>query len=451
MSDESSREVLNGVAEATRQGIGHMSSEQLDQGWRRLEQELALEASNRASRVAVARQRPRRWLAGFALAAAGLAIGVVAYRHTQTGPATAPLHYAVEGAVLAPGETVVAPATGPAQLTFSDTSQIRLAPGARLAVLAVDGHGSRIALADGALNVSIKHRPDSSWRFDAGPFSVKVTGTSFHLAFDATLGRFGLQMTSGVVEVRGPGSDRVVTLHAGESLELYAKPAASSSRPSSITVEPVSAKPAPTVSPSTTDVPPSAARPVSPAPPASGHRASASPQARRVAVLARGARHVGAVHSSQWAELIARGEFAKVVEDAEQRGIERLLSSASVQDLTSLADAARYTRRADLARRALLALRTRYPGSDRAKEAAFFLGRLAETPSTSKAALGWYATYLDEASDGPYADQAMGRELVLLAGVDRSRARTMARRYLERFPHGAQSNLAKSLLESVSE
>jgi hypothetical protein len=153
-----------------------------------------------------------------------------------------------------------------------------------------------------------------------------------------------------------------------------------------------------------------------------------------------------------WSKLIARGEFAAVVEDAERRGMEETLASAGAAELTSLADAARYTRRNEVARGALLALRSRYRESDRAKEAAFFLGRLSEaTPSTSAAAFAWYETYLKEAPGGPYADEALGRELVLLARTDRARAREVARRYVERFPNGAQAELAKSLVQSASE
>jgi len=75
-----------------------------------------------------------------------------------------------------------------------------------------------------------RHRRDgqsrrhSSWRFEAGPFSILVKGTAFRLGFDAAKGRLDLHMKTGVVEVRGPRADRVLTLRAGESLELFANP-----------------------------------------------------------------------------------------------------------------------------------------------------------------------------------------------------------------------------------
>jgi hypothetical protein len=150
-----------------------------------------------------------------------------------------------------------------------------------------------------------------------------------------------------------------------------------------------------------------------------------------------------------------------VVKDAERRGLDATLASASAAELTSLADAARYTRHNDLARQALLGLRARFPGTVRASDAAFFLGRLAEQPSSSSpsspssspgsasgAALSWYETYLRESEHGPYAGEALGREIAMFARTDRARAQKAAQIYLERFPHGTQAELAKSLLES---
>lgn len=152
-----------------------------------------------------------------------------------------------------------------------------------------------------------------------------------------------------------------------------------------------------------------------------------------------------------WSSLIAQGDFAGVVKDAERRGLDVTLASASAAELTSLADAARYTRHNDLARQALLGLRGRFPGTARAGDAAFFLGRMAETPASSPgAAVTWYETYLRESARGPYAGEALGREIALLARTDRTRASRAAQLYLERFPHGTQAELAKSLLQSVS-
>ena len=439
LSDGQTQKVVDAVADATRTGLGKMSPTELDSGWKSLERALTDGKFPSVPIVAVA---PRWWLRGFACAAAALALGFATYRLLPERGA-APLHYVLEGTVLGPGETITAGPATPARLVFSDSSQIRVAPAAKLSVLSLDAHGSRIAVADGDLDVQVQHRPDTSWRFEAGPFTVKVRGTAFHLTYSAERGRLALQMVAGVVEVvrpsQGPSSDRVLTLRAGESLELFAGAAPKSSapvleRPTTLEASPLGNLPAETAPPLPA---PTAPRGM---PNQSRHRAHQAEQAS----VARA--------PAGWATLIARGDFAGVVKDAEGRGLDVTLASASAADLTALADAARYTKRSDLARQALLGLRARFSGTARASDAAFFLGRLAETPaSSSGAAVTWYETYLRESAHGPYAGEALGREIALLARTDRARARRSAQLYLERFPHGTQAELARSLLESVPE
>ena len=153
--------------------------------------------------------------------------------------------------------------------------------------------------------------------------------------------------------------------------------------------------------------------------------------------------------SVAWSKLLAKGDFADVIADAERRGIGDTIAQASASDLSALADAARYTKRYDLARQVLLAKRSRFAGTDHARDASFFLGRLAEAaPDRSQSALDWYETYLREAPRGLYASEALGREMALLAPGAPEHARKVAGQYLARFPHGPQSELARSLLET---
>ncbi len=430
MSQGETQIIVDAVAEAARSGMGKVSPAELDHGWERLESALSVD---KYPSVPIVARAPRWWLRGFAVAAAALLLGFATHRWLAAR-SDAPLHYVIEGAAVGPGETIRTTAAASARMLFSDDSRIRIAPATKLSVVALDGHGSRIALADGQLDVQVRHRPGASWRFDAGPFSVKVVGTSFHLAYEAEGGRLALQVLTGVVEARGSSDDRVFTLRAGESLELFVGAASGSSPPTPVRP---SAKPVPL-------------EVTSPLPePATSHVAPV-PSSRRHATHAE--RAEASLASGGWARLIAKGDFAAVVKDAEQRGLDGTLASASAADLTSLADAARYTRRSDVARQALLALRTRFPGTARASDAAFFLGRLAElSPSSTSAAVAWYETYLGESGRGPYAGEALGREIALLAHTDRIRARKAAEVYLERFPHGTQTELAKSLLESAPE
>jgi len=435
MRDESIQKIVDAVAEVTRKGIGEMSPWQLDFGWESLQK--SIEQGKHPSIPII--RRTRWWMRGLAVASAGMVLGLAAYRLVAPARRSSSLHYAVEGAALGPGESIAAAATRPAKLTFSDDSQIQIAPRSKVAVLSVDSHGSRIALADGELDVSIRRRPDSSWQLEAGPFSVRVTGTAFHLGFDAALGRLSLQMVTGTVEVRS-SNNRVAVLNGGEFLELFVNP-----RPEIPVALPIPSDKGPVESQgpanetNETEVPAPAVATAHP-----GTR-------RRSATVERTGQENPGNRSEPWPKLIAHGEFAAVVAEAEKRGIHDILEKAGAEDLTALADASRYTRREDLARQALLRLRSRFPGTARASEAAFFLGRLAEVLPSPGPAVVWYETYLEESAHGPYEGEALGRKIVLLARSDRGRASGAARQYLERFPEGPQAKVAKSLLESPTE
>ena len=149
--------------------------------------------------------------------------------------------------------------------------------------------------------------------------------------------------------------------------------------------------------------------------------------------------------------MVARGDFQGVLADAEQNGLTRTLDTASVDELNALADAARYVRRNDVARRTLLAALDRFPHSGTARDAAFFLGGLAEEESgvaARKAALEWYQRYMAESPGGTYAAQALGRQMILVHQLrGAAAARPIAAAYLQRFPSGPYAAPAKKLLQ----
>jgi hypothetical protein len=425
MMDAADARIIEYVASAARQGLGQVTEAELNEGWQRLASRLARK-EDREPLISLRRRFPwGRWaLAG----AVAVALAMVAYR-LPLRPLDSPLQYVVEGATVGPAQTITA--TSSTRVLFSDESRLGIEPSSKIKMLGTDAHGAQVAVADGSIDVFVKPRKDSSWRFEAGPFSILVKGTAFRLGFDAAKGRLDLHMKTGVVEVRDPYKDRVSILRGGDSLELLANPANEASNIAPAQVTP----PLPPATPlQTLPARPTALKPF------------AHDGPGRLAM------HDGASHSASWSDLIAKGDFSAVVQDAERRGLDVTLARGSAVDLITLADAARYTKQYETARQALLALRARFAGSERAKDAAFFLGRLSEVgPASSDAALTWYDTYLAEADRGPYASEALGRKLTLLVGKDPERAHKVARSYLQRFPQGNQAELAQSVVQARDE
>ena len=423
--DAADARIIEYVASVAQQGLGQVTEAELDQGWQRLASRRA-RGEHREPLISLRRRFPwGRWaLAG----AVAVALAMVAHR-LPLRPLDSPLQYVVEGATVGPARTITA--TSSTRVLFSDESRLGIEPSSKIKMLGTDAHGAQVAVADGSIDVFVKPRKDSSWRFEAGPFSILVKGTAFRLGFDAAKGRLDLHMKTGVVEVRDPYKDRVSTLRGGDSLELLANPPREAS-----SIAPLQETP--------------------PLPPATPLQTlPARPTALKPLVHdgpGRLAMHDGASHSASWSDLIAKGDFPGVVQDAERCGLDITLARGSALDLITLADAARYTKKYETARQALLALRARFAGSERAKDAAFFLGRLSEVgTASSDAALTWYDTYLAEADRGPYASEALGRKLTLLVGKDPERAHKVARSYLQRFPQGNQAELARSVVQAPGE
>jgi hypothetical protein len=150
----------------------------------------------------------------------------------------------------------------------------------------------------------------------------------------------------------------------------------------------------------------------------------------------------------QWAAALAAGHLDRILAEAERAGVKATLETASSDDLLALADAARYRRRTDLARDALLAERRRFPGSAHSLDAVFLLGRVEESGDHGLArAIQWYDEYLRQAPTGTYASEALGRKMTLTSKLGgTSRARPIAEEYLRRFPAGTYAGPARAIV-----
>jgi TolA-binding protein len=366
-----------------------------------------------AGERAPARQ-PVVWLAFPAAAVLAVLLVVIGVRRGLEDKAVT---YRV-GPDHAPGAmgVFVTPAAGnDLSLEFSEGSRITLEQGAHGRVVAATPRGASLVLETGRARLDVVHRARSEWSVAAGPYTVSVTGTSFDVNWIASTSTIEVQVAHGSVVVRGPGADSGVEVKDSQRFVATA-----SAR--------FEERPATAVS----DLPLVASGEAAPAPPPSNAAADAGSQGPAAA---------------SWPELAARGEYRQIVADAESRGIDAAVASAGEADLSTLADAARYTGRGEVARKALTAIRTRFPRSARATSAAFVLGRMSEDAGNVRAAIGWYDSYLAEAPGGALAAEAMGRRMVALRRAGQTgEARRAAEAYLARFPGGAYAGVAHEMV-----
>lgn len=327
-------------------------------------------------------------------------------------------------------------------LQFSDGSRVQLLrPGAtRVAEATADG--ATVELLEGRAEVQVMPRRKASWRFAAGPYVVHVVGTRFELEWDNARGRLEIAMHEGAVRVTGPELGEGKWLRDQQRLEA-ALPERGRQPPSSL---PLAAPSTPSLDESfAAPAPKESFRP--PVPESAESHGEKKPGPGNVQPRGPRTRGVGA-SSPLLAELAHRGDYAQVIAEAKRRGLSTLLESGAVAELRALADSSRYTGERDLAQRALLALRSRFPRASEAEGAAFMLGRLAEE-SDGPVALEWYERYLDEAPRGPLAAEASGRRLLLLHRLERRAAALgAAREYLRQFPDGAHAHHARDIASS---
>ena len=338
------------------------------------------------------------------------------------------------------GNYVSAPTGKSLNLHFSEGSQVVLEPRTRVRVTGTTSHGAVMILEDGRARADIVHRSSADWRIFAGPYVVGVTGTSFDVGYDVKTQTFELKMYSGMVKVSGPGLGSPVEVRGTQRFVLSANATESAQEPNSASVH---SEPEPNIdSTHSPKVDASAAAAVLGGPnKSSGNNLVAS--------------HVGSVSGAatantsgaeSWTRLGARGQHHRIVELAEQQGLESATTTASRPDLFALGNAARFAGKSGLAVKVYRAVRERFSNSEEANGAAFFLGRLSESSDPAQA-MGWYERYVAEAPTGAWVADALGRHLVLLNGTKGpASAQGAARDYLERFPNGPYAGFARKIL-----
>jgi TolA-binding protein len=398
--------------------------------------ELELAALARVERQVLARleagaaprggARPRWPLPIGIAAAAGLAL-VVGLSVRRAAPPARPAAppFVVSGAAELGAGVVRAPGPASAAMRFVAGSELVLSGGSEAQVTALDdrGRSARVRLRRGHARARVVHQRGTRWTVEAGPFSVRVTGTTFDVDWAPESERFEVRLEQGAVEVTGPLLQGGVKLRASNTLVVDLPTGLVSLRAAE-------------------EAPPPPAAPARPPHAAAARAAAPAPRAPAP-------RRAGRARAEGWGAALAAGRFREIVRAAEDAGIPRVLAERPVDDLLALADAARFTRRYELAREALAALRTRAPGSRQAADAGFFLGWLADEQGAGEEALRHFERYVAGHPTGAYVEQALGRRLLLVARLrGRRAAAPLADDYLRRFPAGAHAEAARALRPS---
>ena len=428
LSDAQPTELSSGaveLVELARESLGHMSPAQRSAGLQSLRSRLAN------------RHRPRAF-GGWAAAAAGAVVCAAASWAIATwhhGQSPALLSFRVEGTDLRPGGYVEASPSSQPVLRFSDGSEVGLTESTRVHVRSMDERGAHITLDDGKAHAYVVHAPGTRWSFDAGPFVVGVTGTAFALSWAEAQHRLDVRLENGTVTVSGPFSDAPIALRAGQWLTVRGSEVLirSLADDEATVLDGSLGKPAPPDSAA-----PALASSERPSKPEHPTGADGAGHARTPSTAIPAAHH--------WASDLASGKVAPIVDEAIHLGLDATLAESSGDELSALADAARYTRHEDIARDAFFALRRRFPRSGHSRDAAFLLGRLAEAQQDSRGALSWFETYLSETPNGVYASESLGRKMTVVQQLEGSdAARPVAEAYLRRFPTGTYAQAARAL------
>jgi ferric-dicitrate binding protein FerR (iron transport regulator) len=148
--------------------------------------------------------------------AAGVALACAAFL-TMGFRADSALSYELRGGSVQGG--VIVAQRGEATISLSDGSSILAENSTRFSVDVVGRNAALTRLVSGRLHVRVQHNDDTSYRFIAGPYEVRVVGTEFDLEWDPEDQGLALSMSKGEVRLLDSnGKQR--TLKAGQTLKL---------------------------------------------------------------------------------------------------------------------------------------------------------------------------------------------------------------------------------------
>ena len=387
--------------------------------------------------------RPRlRWslVAALAVATAALpAAWLIARRPTAL------TFEVIHGTVGASGE--IRPLDSGTRIHFSDGSDIVLDDGARTQVRDLAADGARVVLTRGRAHTYFVPRPHAHWQVAAGPYVVQVTGTIFDVEWSEENQALDVWLHKGSVTVRGPLIDGGVVMTHGQHLLMRIRDNKIVLDKNALDAAAAGVHGAARPRDDVEEDGPEALEGPEPAEAETDEGSVAAPAAAPAAPGRRDLRGAPVLEHA-WSRHLARGDFEAVVAAAERRGIATVLSRGTRRELGALADAARYTRHSALARRVLQAEQVRFPDSAEGREAAYFLGNLAEDEGAPRRAISWFERYRRENPSGTYSSQALGHTMIIHSRQGSGDAEADAREYLRRYPTGTYAEAARRIVKS---
>jgi transmembrane sensor len=355
-----------------------------------------------------------------------------------------------------------APATESVPLDFSDGTRIDLTAGSRARLVALEPTSVTLAIESGRARVHVVHRPHATWQLSTGPFTVHVTGTRFTVGWNPEQDTFELELTEGSVELSGCIFGQAQRVSAGQIVRASCKRGEVSITrrgDNELGLAPTAAPLSGATVGATAVASGSGPEPAAPAAssPAPGVVALSDLPLEPPANSAKAGAAIGGTAGTDperraeigpsWQSLARSGKYREAFVTANRNGFESECSNASASELVLLGDAARYAGDSRKSEYALKRLRQLFPGTKRAAEGAFALGRLSfDTLGSYAQAAQWFRTYLREQPTGSLTREARGRLLeALQRSGDEQAATAAAELYLRDYPDGPYARLARRI------
>ena len=146
-------------------------------------------------------------------------------------------------------------------------------------------------------------------------------------------------------------------------------------------------------------------------------------------------------------QLIKEGKHIQALAESEKMGTTPLAWS-DLERLWVLIDDARLVGLYKIAERALLTIRERFGKTNRARLAAYHIGKIYEENTNNiLAAIGWYSTYLRESPNGNMAAQALAGKMRGYSKLGKMSAAKHAARLYLKYDHKLYRSKAKEILK----